>query len=54
MITNWVREAFLMILSITFLEILLPEGTLKNYVKFIYSLIIMAVLLGPLQNLMHR
>ena len=53
-VTDWIREAFLVILSITFLEVLLPEGILKKYVTFIYSIVIMAVLLSPLQNLMHR
>lgn len=47
-LTTWVREIFIIILSITFLEILLPEGTLKKYVKFIFSIVIMAVILSPL------
>ena len=47
-LTTWVREIFIIILSITFLEILLPEGTLKKYVKFIFSIGIMAVILSPL------
>ncbi|MBR3786296.1 MAG: stage III sporulation protein AF [Firmicutes bacterium] len=47
-ITTWVREVFIIILSITFLEILLPEGSMKKYVKFIYSIVIMAVILSPI------
>ena len=47
-VTQWVREVFIIILSITFLEILLPDGTLKKYVKFIYSIVIMAVILSPI------
>lgn len=49
-LTTWVREIFIIILSITFLEILLPEGTLKKYVKFIFSIVIMAVILSPLTH----
>ena len=47
-IMTWVREVFIIILSITFLEIMLPEGTIKKYVKFIFSIVIMAVILSPI------
>ena len=47
-VTTWVREVFIIILSITFLEIMLPEGTLKKYVKFIFNIVIMAVILSPI------
>ncbi len=53
-VTIWVREVFIIILSITFLEILLPEGTLKKYVKFIFSIVIMAVILSPIGDLIHK
>lgn len=53
-ITEWVREIFIIILSITFLEIMLPEGTLKKYVKFIFSIVIMAVILSPFSSFVHK
>ena len=49
-VTAWVRDLFIIILSITFLEILLPEGSLKKYVKFIFSIVIMAVILSPITH----
>ena len=54
LITNWVREVFIIILSITFLEIILPDGSMKKYIKFIYSMVIMAVILGPFCNFIHK
>lgn len=53
-ITIWIKEIFMIILSITFLEILLPESTLRNYVKFIFSIVIMAVILSPIEGVLHK
>ncbi len=44
----WVKDIFIVILSITFIEILMPEGSMAKYLKFIFSLIILAVILSPL------
>lgn len=53
-ITIWMKEVFTIILSITFLEILLPESTLRKYVKFIFSIVIMAVILSPIEGILHK
>ena len=50
----WIKEIFMIILSITFLEILLPESTLRKYVKFIFSIVIMAVILSPIEGILHK
>ncbi len=47
-IAGWVKNLFLMIISITFLEILLPDSSMAKYVKFIFSIIILATILSPL------
>lgn len=47
-VNHWIREIFIIILSITFLEIMMPEGNLKKYVKFLFSIVIMAVILNPI------
>ncbi len=47
-ISEWVKNLFLMIISITFLEILLPDSSMSKYVKFIFSIIILATILSPL------
>jgi len=53
-INAWIREIFVLILSITFIEIMLPDGNLAKYVKFIFAIIIMAVILSPVGSLMHK
>ncbi len=49
MVTAWVKDIFIVILSITFIEILMPEGTMAKYLKFIFSMVILAVILSPVQ-----
>lgn len=44
----WVKNVFIIIVAITFVEILLPAGSMSKYLKFIFSLIIMAIILSPL------
>lgn len=46
-ITDWVRNIFIMVAAVSFVEILLPGGSLGKYVKFILSLMILAVVLYP-------
>lgn len=52
-IREWVKNIFIIIVAITFVEILLPHGSMKKYLKFIFSLIIMAIILSPLAILME-
>ena len=49
---QWVRDIFNVILSLTFFQILLPESSLGKYVKFIFSLLILIIILQPLINLL--
>lgn len=50
-IKEWVSNLFIMILMLTFIEILLPESTLAKYVKFIFSLVIMTAVIYPIFTL---
>ena len=43
----WVRDIFLRIISLSFFRILMPESSLEKYLKFIFSLIVLAVILEP-------
>ena len=47
MIKEWVSNIFVIILAISFLEILLPDTTVAKYIKFVFSLAIMATILYP-------
>lgn len=38
---DWVRSLFLILLAITFIEMLLPESSMGKYLRFIFSLVIM-------------
>ena len=43
----WVRDIFLIIISLSFFRILMPESSLEEYLKFIFSLMVLAVILEP-------
>ena len=44
---TWVKDIFLIIISLSFFQILLPESSKEKYLKFIFSIIIMAVIIQP-------
>lgn len=46
-VTEWVKNIFILITAISFLEILLPAGSTEKYVRYIFALIILAVILAP-------
>ncbi|MGC2872951.1 stage III sporulation protein AF [Ihubacter sp. rT4E-8] len=54
LIGEWVRDIFIVILSITFIEILMPEGNMAKYLKFIFSIIVLAVILSPVSYFYHK
>ena len=43
----WVKDIFLIIISLSFFRIILPESSLEKYLKFIFSLIVLAVIMEP-------
>ena len=47
-ITNFVYEIFIMIVGVSFIEILMPEGNLAKYVKYVISLSIIGTMLLPI------
>ena len=49
----WISNVFLVILSLSFFQILIPESSMEKYLKFIFSLVILAVILEPLVHLMQ-
>ncbi len=44
---DWVRSLFIIILVMTFMEFLLPDSSVGKYVRYIFSLVIMAAVLYP-------
>lgn len=47
-VKQWVSNLFIIISAITFIEILLPESSMGKYIKFVFSLVIMATILYPI------
>ena len=48
-----VETLVMMTVLCTALDMIMPEGTVKKYAKFIFSLATMAVLLGPVVALVR-
>ncbi len=46
-IFQWVKDIFLIIISLSFFRILVPDSSMAKYLNFIFSLIILAVILEP-------
>ncbi len=51
-IFTWAGDVFVIIISLAFFQILIPSSNLTKYLKFIFSLVILAVILDPLINLL--
>lgn len=43
----WVRDIFLIIISLTFFQVLIPNSRTEKYLKFIFSMIILAIIAEP-------
>lgn len=52
-VQEWVRNIFVFILSLTFVEMLMPSGSFKPYLKYIFSLAIMAAIIAPVSALLE-
>ena len=50
-IKEWVGNLFIIIIALSFLEILLPDTSTAKYIKFIFSLVIMTTILFPIIKL---
>ncbi len=48
---TWVRDVFLIIISLSFFQILIPDSVMEKYLKFIFSMIILAVVAQPVISL---
>lgn len=43
----WVRDVFLIIISVSFFQTLIPESTMDKYIKFVFSVVILAIVTEP-------
>ena len=47
-ISEWVRNIFMFIIALTFIEMLFPSTRISPYIKYVFSLVILASILMPL------
>ena len=50
----WIKNMLVSILAISFFQILIPDSGMSAYLKFIFSLMILASVLEPVFQLMNR
>lgn len=53
MMKEWVRNVFILLLALTFIETLMPATRIQPYVRYIFSLVIMTAVLSPLLALLE-
>src|SRR5690606_27204049 len=51
-LTKWIRDIILLVLYITFLEMLIPSGTMRKYVRVVTGLIIIFAMLNPIMSIL--
>lgn len=51
---TWVKDIFLIIISLSFFQILLPDSSLEKYIKFIFSLVMLDVILEPVIRIVTK
>ena len=49
----WVRDIFLVIISLSFFQILNPNSQMEKYLKFIFSMIVLAIIVEPVIFLLN-
>ena len=52
-IQEWIKNIFIFIIGLSFVEILMPSGKIRPYIKYVFSLAIMAAILMPLMALLE-
>jgi len=50
----WAKEILMILVALSFFQILIPESSMTRYLKFIFSLVVLAVILDSLVRLASR
>jgi stage III sporulation protein AF len=50
-LSKWVRDIVLLVLYITFLEMLIPRGNMQKYVRLVTGLLVMLAIIRPIMSL---
>ncbi|WP_413407989.1 stage III sporulation protein AF [Paenibacillus amylolyticus] len=51
-LSNWLQELIMIVLLVTFVDMLLPNRSMERYVKLVLSLLILLTLLSPITKLL--
>ena len=49
----WIRDILVIIISLNFFQILIPDSSMAKYLRYIFSLVILAVILEPVIQLLN-
>lgn len=49
----WVRDILIIILSLSFFQILIPDSSMAKYLRYIFSLVILSVILEPVIQILN-
>lgn len=44
----WLQNIFLVIIALSFFQILIPSSSMAKYLRYIFSLVILAMILEPM------
>lgn len=50
---EWIKNIFIFIIALTFIEMLMPSSNIRPYLKFVFSMVILASILEPLISLLE-
>jgi stage III sporulation protein AF len=51
---TWIKDIFLIIISLSFFQILIPDSKLEKYITFIFSIIVLAIITEPVAYLLGK
>ena len=49
----WIRDILVIIISLSFFQILIPDSSMAKYLRYIFSLVILSVILEPVIQLLN-
>ena len=49
----WVRDILIIILLLSFFQILIPDSSMAKYLRYIFSLVILSVILEPVIQILN-
>lgn len=51
---TWIADVLLVIISLSFFQILIPSSNMEGYLKYIFSLIVMAMIIEPVLSVINQ